>query len=498
MLETKILELFVKSVKVNKMTDKAQEFVNEYLPVAKQVSEKTGISPSILLAQWGLETGYGTKTVGTYNFGNIKDISGHGKEGIDSKTKSKDKYINFESPEAFGDYYAHYLSRKFPESLNTGSDINKFSAGLKFGEPQGYAEDENYGKSLLGAFNVTSKYIPEEKTNIFSGITPIANKILESGENTLFDKKSKYLPSDAVESGAYGLALGTVAGSASRVGYIENLKQKINMAIMQGRLNEANELIRLHIMGEEYQPKTTKELPQGVDRQFQGTVDGGETGRARETGFNTRTAQQAKRRMEMEAAQAKVEAPKPKDPFTSQSWKSTDTGLLIPVEESDYQQKLKAEINAAQNIEKEKAAKEALIKTQKMSQIPAWQRIFGSKITGLGLGALGGATAGHELYKAVEEGKQGDYLGSALSGLTGLGGMAAMVPNPVVAGIGGALAAGIPIARELVPRNIESMKRLANRPRGEAPTPAEIAEASSAYYGRGALPRKRTMIAGID
>jgi len=142
--------------------------------------------------------------------------------------------------------------------------------------------------------------------------------------------------------------------------------------------------------------------------------------------------------------------------------------------------------------------REALIKTQKMSQIPAWQRIFGSKITGLGLGALGGATAGHELYKAVEEGKQGDYLGSALSGLTGLSGMAAMVPNPVVAGIGGALAAGIPIARELVPRNIESMKRLANRPRGEAPTPAEIAEASSAYYGRGALPRKRTMIAGID
>lgn len=188
------------------MTDKAQEFVNEYLPVAKQVSEKTGISPSILLAQWGLETGYGTKTVGAYNFGNIKDISGHGKEGIDSKTKSKDRYINFESPEAFGDYYAHYISRKFPESLNAGSDINKFSAGLKFGEPQGYAEDENYGKSLLGAFNVTSKYIPEEKTNIFSGITPIANKILESGKPEISDLKLN-VPYDAtIAGGAIGAA----------------------------------------------------------------------------------------------------------------------------------------------------------------------------------------------------------------------------------------------------------------------------------------------------
>ena len=99
---------------------------------------------------------------------------------------------------------------------------------------------------------------------------------------------------------------------------------------------------------------------------------------------------------------------------------------------------------------------------------------------------------------AIEEAKQGDYLGATLSGLTALGGVGAMVPHPVIASVGSAMAAGIPIARELVPRTAESFKRLANRPKGDAPTPEEIAEASSAYYGKGALPKRRTMFAGIN
>jgi flagellum-specific peptidoglycan hydrolase FlgJ len=84
--------------------DHVKMFAEEYGPIAEQVSKKTGIAPSLLLAQWGMESKYGRSPVGQFNFGNIKDLSGTGNEGVDNKTKSKDKYLNFESPEAFGDY----------------------------------------------------------------------------------------------------------------------------------------------------------------------------------------------------------------------------------------------------------------------------------------------------------------------------------------------------------------------------------------------------------
>ena len=298
-----------------------------------------------------------------------------------------------------------------------------------------------------------------------------------------------------------GGVIGSVAGAASRAGYMDNIKRAIDVALMEGRIEEARELSRL-AMEENAKLKAAQELPQGYERQVQGTVEGGETGTARQTGYHARTAAEAERLKQMKAAQSAVNVPKPVNPLTTQAWQSTPGGILAPVSEAEAaQQRFAIEMRERSRAEAEQQLlrqKEAMERAQKISQIPAAQRIFGSKMLGSGLGILGGATAGHELYKAMQEGRQGDYLGAGLSGLTGLGGMAAMVPNPVVAGIGGALAAGIPIARELVPRNIESMKRLANRPRGEAPTPEEIAEASSAYYGRGAFPRKRTMIAGID
>jgi len=306
------------------------------------------------------------------------------------------------------------------------------------------------------------------------------------------------VPYDAPIAGG---VIGAAAGAASRAGYMDNIKRAIDVALMEGRIEEARELSRL-AMEENIKLKSMQTLPQGYERQIQGTVEGGETGRARQTGYYARTAAEAERLKEMKAAQASTNVPKPVNPLTTQAWQSTPGGVLAPVSEAEAAQKrLEFELRQKAQFEAEQKllrSKESLERAQKISQIPAAQRIFGSKILGSGLGALGGATAGYETYKAIEDAKRGDYLGSALSGLTALGGVGAMVPHPVVAGIGSALAAGIPIARELVPRNIESMKRLANLPKGEAPTPAEIAEASSAYYGRGSFPRKRTMIAGID
>ena len=298
-----------------------------------------------------------------------------------------------------------------------------------------------------------------------------------------------------------GAAIGAVASASGRAGYIDNIKRAIEVALAEGRVEEARALSRL-VIEENIKLRAQSELPQGYDRQVQGTVEGGETGRARQTGYYARTAAEAARLKEMKSAQASTNVPKPVNPLTTQAWQSTPGGVLAPVSEAELaKHRFEMELREKSQREAEQTMlrqKDALERSQKLSQIPAAQRIFGSKILGSTLGVLGGATAGYDTYKAMEEAKQGDYLGATLSGLTALGGVGAMVPHPVVAGVGSAMAAGIPIARELVPRTAESFKRLANRPKGDAPTPEEIAEASSAYYGKGALPKRRTMFAGID
>jgi len=138
--------------------DHVKMFTEEYSPIAVQVSKQTGIAPSVLLAQWGMESEYGRKPVGQFNFGNVKDLSGTGNVGVDNKTKSKDKYLNFESPEAFGDYYANLMRRLYPNALNTGSDVSKYTEGLRSGVKGSYFEDEKYEDKLRGAHKLTSNF----------------------------------------------------------------------------------------------------------------------------------------------------------------------------------------------------------------------------------------------------------------------------------------------------------------------------------------------------
>ena len=139
-------------------------FVEEYRPVAEQVSKQIGVDPSVLLAQWAMETDYGRSVPGHFNLGNIKDFSGAGTPAKDRQTKTVDKYINFESPEAFGDYYSHMMRRLYPNTLNTGSDIDKYSAGLMSGKIGAYAEvgPKNYATAIRNFHSgVSSSMLPD-------------------------------------------------------------------------------------------------------------------------------------------------------------------------------------------------------------------------------------------------------------------------------------------------------------------------------------------------
>ena len=128
--------------------DPKARFMEEYGPAAEYAGDRLGVDPQILLAQWGLESDYGRKTVGKFNLGNIKDVTGKGPRALDKAEGSRDAYKSYESPEEFAADYAGLISRRFPEAMGAGSDVAKFSAGLKPGKKGGYATDPNYAAKL--------------------------------------------------------------------------------------------------------------------------------------------------------------------------------------------------------------------------------------------------------------------------------------------------------------------------------------------------------------
>lgn len=125
-----------------------EAFAAQYGGIAEAAGKKINVDPKLLLAQWGLETGWGKSVVpGTFNLGNIKDFSGGGVAATDNMTGSRDKYRAYESPDAFATDFAGLIGRKYKGAVGAGTDAAKFTAGL-----QGYAEDPNYAAKLQAAY----------------------------------------------------------------------------------------------------------------------------------------------------------------------------------------------------------------------------------------------------------------------------------------------------------------------------------------------------------
>ncbi|MBK9497416.1 MAG: glucosaminidase domain-containing protein [Xanthomonadales bacterium] len=127
------------------------EFVSAYAPLAAKVGGEMGVDPSILLGQWGHETGWGKSVIpGTNNLGNIKDFSGRGVAATDNMTGSKDRYRAYGTPDDFGSDFLGLMSRKFQGAYGAGADPVKYAQALKDG---GYAEDPNYVAGIQAATN---------------------------------------------------------------------------------------------------------------------------------------------------------------------------------------------------------------------------------------------------------------------------------------------------------------------------------------------------------
>ena len=143
----------------------SQSFIQQVYAMAKQAAEKLGIQPEALIAQAGLETGWGKKitSIGdksSFNLFNIKaDKRWQGdsvtvqtlevRQGI--LTKEYATFRSYESPkQSFDDYVAFINSSPRYEKALQADDSESYIRAL---EEAGYATDPQYSEKILRILN---------------------------------------------------------------------------------------------------------------------------------------------------------------------------------------------------------------------------------------------------------------------------------------------------------------------------------------------------------
>lgn len=166
---------------------KPQLFVDKYLPDAKKVEAKTGISAIAILTQAALESAWGKIAPGNMFFG-IKDTDGiNGNEQLITTTeytrsinnpmpvaisttpivrkgikmfrhKGKDYFRKYKSPEESFNNHAQFFfkNKRYAKALTVRHDYNKFFEEIA---KAGYATDPNYADTLKAVSKSIVKYI---------------------------------------------------------------------------------------------------------------------------------------------------------------------------------------------------------------------------------------------------------------------------------------------------------------------------------------------------
>lgn len=201
----------------------ASAFIQEYTPIAEKIGAELNVDPRIILAKFGMETGWGKSVVpGTYNLGNIKDFGGTGVSAVDNKLKTHDNYMKFEDPDVFAAYYADMMKRRFPDVIGAGSDVNAFTQALKPGQKGGYAQDKEYGDKLNNAFSLVTARIdsakPKQDDEFGFGTGPTeGQRIAQEPPSPPVEREGVVNKGDAALAGAgVGLASGIVAGNVKQ------------------------------------------------------------------------------------------------------------------------------------------------------------------------------------------------------------------------------------------------------------------------------------------
>ncbi len=135
-----------------------------------------------IMAQMGLESGWGKKSAGSkyYNYGNIITGSSwkgdwfHGGDEDAKGNKITQKFRKYNSPDEFFDDYSSLLKRNYPEAYkeltSDDFDVDRFSHGLRNGRVGMYAESPTYETQLKKVYgSVVNSMYPEEPESFKMG-----------------------------------------------------------------------------------------------------------------------------------------------------------------------------------------------------------------------------------------------------------------------------------------------------------------------------------------
>jgi flagellum-specific peptidoglycan hydrolase FlgJ len=204
------------------MSGDPASFKAKYGAAAEKAGKALGIDPDLILGQWGEETRWGKSIIpGTNNLGNIKSKTGVAAK--DNQTGSTDSYAKFESPDAFADHYVDLVKTKYPNAVDAGNDVKKFTTGLK-----GYAEDNQYA-TKVAASAATVAGVPGSKTtnpfDQFDGVTDTPAAAAPADD---------YQEPTQLQSDVRGVGLGTRAVAAGAASPITGIGDLLNTGINAG------------------------------------------------------------------------------------------------------------------------------------------------------------------------------------------------------------------------------------------------------------------------
>jgi flagellum-specific peptidoglycan hydrolase FlgJ len=125
-----------------------QDFTDAMMPYAQKAATELKVSPEAIIAQWGLETGFGRAGAvqGQFNYGNIQGTYRESEPGLDSGRARN--FIKYNSMDDFVDDYVKQLKNPRYAKQGIGQEQlgdREFFTALKKG---GYAEDPNYVNTL--------------------------------------------------------------------------------------------------------------------------------------------------------------------------------------------------------------------------------------------------------------------------------------------------------------------------------------------------------------
>ena len=155
------------------------DFIKAAIVPAERVAARLGVPSNAVMAQWAMESGWGTSKLAkaANNFGGIKEWKGGPSVRMPTKETVNGKVINTEADfkkfndfNQYADEYSKFLSTDRYKNVRGQSDPMGFANALA---TSGYAttNPREYSNSIMGAMKSVDRLLPEIKTS-----TPPGNR----------------------------------------------------------------------------------------------------------------------------------------------------------------------------------------------------------------------------------------------------------------------------------------------------------------------------------